>query len=440
MEVPCCKLLILGDSGTGKTSLLRRLTGESFISEHILTEGIDTSLVQTKTIGSVDQQTLVTLRKDGQFSQFNNLAGAEICERVKKVKCCSVWREHLPIKLFKSEDEMISELKKLWLEPNCSDTDIKAIVAISNKSPPLQSEEWEKETENPIQHTQKQSSHPRATKEPLPPSEVFGSRGLSKNVVEHLNDPNRTAPELRLVTWDFAGQPLYHPMHHCFITYRAMYIVTFKLNEIVESEMKASVYSQIAFWLNTIQAHIRHDKASDGSIPPIFLVGTFRDTPSKNGIKVDDELLKSISCELRRHLLDAPVENRWVKHIQFYDSDNDNEKWIFAAVENCPRNQDVRKKSGAEILQKEILGKMKSLGYIKEKRPLKWLKFEEIIFAMRKDVKKPILAELSKLQEEARDLKIPDEEFDLLLQFFHDLGTIVNPSKLPYVCFDLTCR
>ena len=153
---------------------------------------------------------------------------------------------------------------------------------------------------------------------------------------------------------------------------------------------------------------------------------------------VDDELLNSISCELRRHLLDAQVENRWVKHIQFYDSDN--EKWIFAAIENCPKNHDVRKKSGAEILQKEILGTLKSLGYIKEKRPLKWLKFEEIIFAMRKDVKQPILAELSKLHEEARDLKISDEEFDFLLQFFHDLGTIVNPSKLPYVCFDFTCR
>ena len=70
MQVPCCKLLILGDSGTGKSSLLRLLTGQLFIPEHISTEGIDTSLVQTRTIGSVDMQTLVTLREDGQFSQF----------------------------------------------------------------------------------------------------------------------------------------------------------------------------------------------------------------------------------------------------------------------------------------------------------------------------------------------------------------------------------
>ena len=73
---------------------------------------------------------------------------------------------------------------------------------------------------------------------------------------------------------------------------------------------------------------------------------------------------------------------------------------------------------------------MKGLRFIKEKRPLKWLKFEEIIFAMQKDGKKPILAERTKLHKEARELKFPDEEFDLLLQFFHDLGTIVNPSKL----------
>ena len=429
--MPCCKLLILGDSGTGKTSLLRLLTGEPFIPQHILTEGIDTSLVQTRTIGYVDQQTLVTLREDGQFSQFNNLAGAEICERMKEVNCYSIWPDHLPIKMFKSEDEMISELKKVLqfqVEPNSSDTSVEAMVAVSNKSP-MQSEERQLETKNPTQHTQKESSHLSSAKKlHLSPPDVFGSRGLSENVVERLNDHSRSEPELRLVTWDFAGQPLYHPMHHCFITYRAMYIVTFKLNEIVESEEKESVYSQIAFWLNTIQAHVRHDEVSDGSIPPISLVGTFRDTPSKSGIKIDGQMLKSISRELRRHFLDAPVENRWVKHIQFYDSDN--EKRIFAAIENCPDNLDMKKGSGAEILQRKMLGTMKNLKFIKEKRPLKWLKFEEIIFAMRKNGKKPILAERARLREEARELNFPDEEFDLLLQFFHDLGTIVNPSEL----------
>ena len=435
MQVPCCKLLILGDSGTGKTSLLRLLTGESFIAEHILTEGIDTSLVQTKTIESEDQRKLVTLREDGQFSQFNNLASAEICERVKKVDCESIWSD-LPINAFKSEDEMVSELEKLWqFQVEQNPTNVKAMVAVSNKSP-LKSQEKQMETENSTQHTYKESSHLSSAKKHLPPSGVFGSRRLSENVVERLNDHNRTEPELRLVTWDFAGQPLYHPMHHCFITYRAMYIVTFKLNEIVESEEKENVYSQIAFWLNTIQAHTRHDEeASDSNIPPIFLVGTFRDTPSKSGIEIDDQMLKAMNQELRRHFLDAPVENRWVKHIQFYDDDS--EKRIFAAIENCPDNLDMKKGSGAEILLSKMLGTMKNLRFIKEKRPLKWLKFEEKIFAMRKDVKKPILAERAKLCEEARELRFPDEEFDLLLQFFHDLGTIVNPSKLPYVCLIL---
>ena len=170
-------------------------------------------------------------------------------------------------------------------------------------------------------------------------------------------------------------------------------------------------------------------KPSDDSIPPIFLVGTFRDTPSKNGIKVDDQMLNSISRELREHFLHVPVENRWLKHIQFYDSER-----IFAAIENCPSNRDEGKESGAEMLQRKMLETMKGLRFIKEKRPLKWLKFEEIIFAKRKetkDGKKPLLAERTKLHEEASELKFSDEEFDLLLQFFHDLGTIVNPSKLP---------
>ena len=82
---------------------------------------------------------------------------------------------------------------------------------------------------------------------------------------------------------------------------------------------------------------------------------------------------------------------------------------------------------------------MKKLRFIKEKRPLKWLKFEEIVFAMRKDVKMPKLADRTKLHEHARGLKFSDEEFHLLLQFFHDLGTIVYPSKLQYDCSAFTC-
>ena len=192
------------------------------------------------------------------FPNFNDLAGAEICERVKNVNCYSIMPNHLPIKTFKSEDEMISELKRLWqiqVEPNSSDTKVKATLEKS----PQQSEERQRETEP--QNTQKQSSHLSSAKKYSPPPEIIRSRRLSEIVVERLNHHNRTEPEMRLVTWDFAGQPLYHPMHHCFITYRAMYIVTFKLNEIVESEKKESVYSQIAFWLNTIQAHVRHDEA-----------------------------------------------------------------------------------------------------------------------------------------------------------------------------------
>ena len=40
---------------------------------------------------------------------------------------------------------------------------------------------------------------------------------------------------------DFAGQKLYRPMHHCFITHRAMYIVVFNLQELVKQLTDAEV-------------------------------------------------------------------------------------------------------------------------------------------------------------------------------------------------------
>lgn len=116
-EVPRCKLLILGEPGAGKTSLLRLLTGEGFIAEYISTEGIDTSLVQTKTLGITEKQTLATLKEDDQLSQFDDVASAEISERIKEVNSDNAESARLPLRSYKSEDEMIEEVQKLLRSP-----------------------------------------------------------------------------------------------------------------------------------------------------------------------------------------------------------------------------------------------------------------------------------------------------------------------------------
>ena len=52
-KMPRCKLMILGEAGVGKTSLLSLLTGEQFNPDHHETEGVDTNFVRTSNISSV---------------------------------------------------------------------------------------------------------------------------------------------------------------------------------------------------------------------------------------------------------------------------------------------------------------------------------------------------------------------------------------------------
>ena len=459
-EVPRCKLLILGEPGAGKTSLLRLLTGEGFIAEYISTEGIDTSLVQTKTLGITEKQTLATLKEDDQLSQFDDVASAEISEMVKDVNSDNAESARLPLRSYKSEDEMIEEVQKLLRSPP-----VQQLQAAPQQSHPRQRTTVPGAFPLPVLphafpapkrprkaqaavgsfRSQPREKVPRPMYQPLfrssrvedempepssppspPPSppKPLGSRKLSENVGTRLKGHKRTEPELRLVTWDFAGQPLYHPMHHCFITYRAMYIVAFRLNEIVSGEHKEKVCKEIAFWLNTIHAHINRNETALDSIPPIFLVGTHKDTPAET----DQQTLDSIDQELKKHLCEGEVAKRWEKHISF-----DNTGKVFAAVENSKGSPEQRKESGVETLQQRLLETMKRLRFIREKRPIRWLKFEEEVFAMRRAVHgKPVLTPRAELRERAKGLKFrieKDEEFDLMLQFFHDLGTVVNPSK-----------
>ena len=57
----------------------------------------------------------------------------------------------------------------------------------------------------------------------------------SARQIERLNRSGKGKdPPLTFHTLDFAGQKLYRPMHHCFITRRAMYIVVFNLQVLVK--------------------------------------------------------------------------------------------------------------------------------------------------------------------------------------------------------------
>ena len=67
----------------------------------------------------------------------------------------------------------------------------------------------------------------------------------------------RKEPELCLNVKDFAGQVVYKPMHHCYINKQAIYVVVFKLPDMLEyihdrSRLKYNPLDDICYWIRSI--------------------------------------------------------------------------------------------------------------------------------------------------------------------------------------------
>ena len=84
------------------------------------------------------------------------------------------------------------------------------------------------------------SSPPPPSPSPPPPSPPLArvrssiSQGSALQIERLSRSGKGKDPPLTFHTLDFAGQKLYRPMHHCFITRRAMYIVVFNLQVLVK--------------------------------------------------------------------------------------------------------------------------------------------------------------------------------------------------------------
>ncbi len=458
-RVPRCKLMVVGEAGVGKTSLIRALTDEEFIDTPS-TEGIDTSLVQTTTVEiEPDSETWKKLKEGEDHSQFHVVAAAAICE---KVATANEPETEMPTKKFPhlrdyhSEDELMQKIvtihqkrppqasrrhvpsqprgfRRERYEPAFDSTHSVVMRESTPRStaptPPRRNMEDSRSSSRSANKEQRQALQENTADQPDEPShrnqaekpqsqqeETFPALGrrVSQSVNERVKS-KKAKSELRLVTYDFAGQDLYRPMHHCFITHRAIYIVAFKLNELMKPESRGDCYQKMAFWLNTIHAHIGRDKEP----PPVYLVGTHRYTPNASGELVDGSTLKQVDEDLDKWFLHDP---RLVDHIQLVEGS------VMATVENSKGGEE----GGAEMLRKVILEKANELPFIgRERYPLKWLKFEDGLFKIRQQVPLLGIVERESIESEATKCGIGDPEMiDLALGFFHDLGTIVDPSKI----------
>ena len=277
----------------------------------------------------------------------------------------------------------------------------------------------------------KYDPHPneRASKEKMSTNAVQLSRRHSKAINKLMKGDIDELVELALTynALDFAGQKEYHPMHHCFITRRAIYLVVFNLQKMVGyiREKKQAIENpveQIRYWLHSIHAHVFPPNEGD-HMRRVCLVGTHR-CPSVEE-EVTEEQLEQINNELK--VLEH--DGRCVSHLHY----TSNPVRMFVAIENSMDKKEQRELSGVLQLQGELKDVSNNLSFLKEDHPVIWLNFEarlvETCNARRLNGRSVVVPE-EKVVAIASQQGIEGDNLRLALEFFHDTGKIVCLREL----------
>ena len=247
-------------------------------------------------------------------------------------------------------------------------------------------------------------------------------------------DPLKERPKARVDFYDFAGQLVFHASHPTFLSPRAIYIMTFDMNNFnnekktrfIEDKYTSKSISQgywgsvtdmdsIFFWLNILYMCA----ASKGNIyPHVVLVGTHADKlPKANR----DEIAAKCFREIRCSVADSPL-----KHIL---SDKE------YVVDNTKKGDPCF----AQI-QSEIFNLARLQPHWGEQTPSRWLPLErEIQSAKDSGLKVISIGQVRKLNS-GLEVNIPeDTELEMFLQFLHDTGEILyfnEPTLRDYVILD----
>lgn len=454
-KMPRCKLVILGDAGVGKTNLLNLLTGEGFVPTHEKTEGVEISLVSTS---DIDTKTWKKSKEGPGHDEYRKIATLELANQLKHTKpdnktdasptpeslyqmfndmmrkyaepvrpkpkrpTSTSYQEsfssskssghrdnHVQHKKVRSADEHPAEFEqraqvrstlKKELQPIHTRSDTTATVTAVSSPPPSSSHSIQE------MDTSTSEQQPSASTDIPSSGDQFYTVILRDASKQKSSEP--LTLHLKLTSLDFAGQEHYRSMHPCFLTFRAVYIVTFNARKLVQGAEHKCQLEEINYWLNSILVHTNTD-------PKVILVGTHRGPYyGPNGFDIlTDEQQRCIDERLKKHLKNLSV-------FTFFKGDK-----IMALVESSIQNDEEA--SGAKVVRE----KLRSLGDNhpgnKDDLPISYLRLESKIFEERSK-SKLLLIPYDEVEQWARDFGI--EDINVALDFFHDIGIIINPSKL----------
>ena len=444
-KIPYSGLLVLGEEEVGKTSLLRQLLDMKFLPDLDRTRGIDNNAVSTLDSRSIDAEKWCVEKSEGA-SVSKRFGDAVLGVVVPELSSASDQQtqsesvisattssplEHEPQEDIDHPDTAHPDVPTFFDQASPSS---KALP--NNTEPVSQAAESKPAAPVPKDPSTTLQIAPTTIKPPDPSYTALSAEQMSKidRVVTGEEAFQMMEPSLVLNTLDFAGQPEYKPMHHCYITPRGLFIVVFKIPDMLKyldkpRKAKRNPLDGVFYWIRSIAAHIYSTGDDDKVVKQILLVGTHRG----NSRRQRKALLK-IDRYLKKELIENAASRRYVDYIHLMESELE----CFIPVENSldyRRGSSYRQDSGIQLVQDTVIAMSKSLPFLNEEYPIKWLKLEERIKLLHNDgaYKEGDLAPIMDVQE-LKDLAKKcgidsNEQQELALDFFNACGKIIYLSE-----------
>ena len=421
--------MIIGQARTGKTSLKKSLKGELFNPNEGSTEGIETDASYFKVTTDVwrtgsnskDTETEPEFLLDRQVAQ--NMA--------KSLK----------------EEEHLGDPSTIGTKPSVKD--FKVVERSKANSPPT--ERSAKSSSNRIEPSHQP---PLRTELSVEPEELKASSSATEKIEsdpspqdskDHQKVPENVAAlvqellkdnkkfmegdDMYSVIWDFGGQSVFYDTHPIFLTEKAIYILAYDLSrdpyqkadapvkqgmyeDIEDTDCQKTNFDYLDFWMSSIYSLVskntnRQKTSSPETLPPVFLACTHADEPYTKKGNPSKEIYGALKDKIYRDLLKG-----------FFVVDNTKS----GSNDEC---------QGVKKLRESVLSVAKELPQMKEKIPLKWLKYEKVLYLLMSKGRERISIEEAR-QIASDECGIDDDvKFRTVVNFLHDQKVLINFNELP---------
>ncbi|XP_019632038.1 PREDICTED: uncharacterized protein LOC109475716 [Branchiostoma belcheri] len=367
--------LVVGQFRSGKTCVVRRLTGEKAVENEPITDGIEISpSVKTKTWRKAKEEP----------DEFKETMAERLAEQQERDKPRARTSSGAQGAVRRKEASVVTTTSR---QTQDMPDDVK-IQAQQRLQSDVTVQKQTQEIPDDVIEKAKERLQSGVTDEQL-----------------------GTAEHPRLSLWDFGGQATYYGSHQCFFTYRGIYILVMSLlqklsDPVPDLDYKAAADNLVTgrdyldHWLNSVRTHtLVHGREQTGE-PRVVLVLTHKD-------KVSESDIEEYKKDIRDHIRGKAASEHVLPKIFVIDNFNED-------------NSDI------DELREYLREVAKGLWFMGQEVPMTWLHLKSKLMDKRRE--DDPFCRFQDVVDLARsdDVGITDDSHVAdILTFLHDLGDII---------------